>query len=575
LCGFGPDGRTAVLSRAALSRFDDAIVFVDLATGREQRRVKLDLNAAFGLILFRLDRISPDGRQIAVGFRGNPSADLFDLKTGARVHQFQLPGPFNDLAWSGDGQLLAVACDDRQIYVWEVASRRLISVLEGHVGAGIEVVFGHGGDFLVSRSWDGTTRFWDPIRGRERLGVKGGLVAISGDDRRMALINPLGEVEIREVAAGRECRTLYHGRIGNRSPRSTNLCGEADFRSDGRVLASAGDAGVRLWDMASFAEVAELKVASSTARFGPDGARLLTYGLAGLCLWPIRAEADAGGGGLRVGPPGLGNLPKFSGSAHGSWDGQGRLMAVPYPPADQAVLLDPATLSEIARFGPHRWLRYTRLSPDGRWLATSTWNGTNAKVWDVARRTLAWELPCGDAIVGFSSDGRWLITALEHEYRLWHAGSWRPGLTIRSDNGVNGNFAFTPDGGLLAVDRGGLVLLVDPDSGREFATLEPPPEAARGVNWLAFSPDGGRLAVPVDTEVRVWDLRRIRAQLAEMGLDWDAPPLSTPDPAETASPPLRVRVELDAPILDSRQDAAPAVADGTTVELPADVFAPP
>jgi WD40 repeat protein len=193
----------------------------------------------------------------------------------------------------------------------------------------------------------------------------------------------------------------------------------------------------------------------------------------------------------------------------------------------------------------------------------------------VARRTLDWELPCTNAIVGFSPDGRWLMTALDQEYRLWHAGSWRPGLTIRSESANNGHFAFAPDGRLLAVDRGGLVLLVDPDSGREFATLEPPAVSAGNLLWLAFGPDGGRLAVANDTEVRVWDLRRIRAQLAEMGLDWDAPPLSTPDPAEAASAPLRVRVELDAPTLDGRRDAAPAVANKTTVELPADVFAPP
>jgi tetratricopeptide (TPR) repeat protein len=134
------------------------------------------------------------------------------------------------------------------------------------------------------------------------------------------------------------------------------------------------------------------------------------------------------------------------------------------------------------------------------------------------------------------------VTALDHEYRLWHVGSWRPGIAIRWDD-AGGNFTCTRDGQLLAVDRGGrLVLLVDPDSGREFATLEPPPEARQGFHGLAFSADGGRLAVPVGNEVQVWDLRLIRAQLAAMGLDWDAPPLPTPDPVQASAPPLRVRV---------------------------------
>jgi tetratricopeptide (TPR) repeat protein len=96
---------------------------------------------------------------------------------------------------------------------------------------------------------------------------------------------------------------------------------------------------------------------------------------------------------------------------------------------------------------------------------------------------------------------------------------------------------------MLAVDRGGRAVLIDPDSGREFATLDPAPEAPRGVDRLALSPDGGRLAARADNEVLVWDLRLVRSQLTEMGLDWDAPPISTIGSAEAAPPPVRVRVE--------------------------------
>jgi serine/threonine protein kinase/WD40 repeat protein len=536
----GPDGHTAVLFRS-----DDVVAFVELATGRERRHVKMHLES--GHLLDGQGRVSPDGCHVAWSGPGRRTVYLFDLETGARIRQFELPGPFNSLTWSGDGRLLVVASDDRQMCVWEAATGRLISVLEGHVGAGIDVAFSHGGDFLVSRSWDGTTRLWDPIRGRELLNAAGFFIALSGDDRRMALKNRVGEVEIRELAPGRECRTLHHGRIGNRSPRLEYGLGEVDLRSDGRVLASAGE-GVLLWDLATFVELASLPIGDCpTARFGPDGSSLLTYGAAGLLFWPIRAQTKSGSGGdgLRVGPPRVAKLPKkLTEVVFGSWERSGRLVAVPDQFAWEAVLVDAATLGEIARFGPHHRLRYARLSPDGRWLATSTWSGSNVKVWDVDRRTLAWELPCKHASVGFSPDGRWLVTGLwvEAYYRLWHVGSWQPGITIRSDRACN--FAFAPDGRLLAVKRGGLVLLVEPESGREFATLEPPPEAPRDFNWLAFSPDGGRLAVPIENEVRVWDLRLIRAQLAEMGLDWDQPPIPTPDPAaDAAAPRLKVRVE--------------------------------
>jgi WD40 repeat protein len=196
------------------------------------------------------------------------------------------------------------------------------------------------------------------------------------------------------------------------------------------------------------------------------------------------------------------------------------------------VLVDPATLGERGRVGPHVGVRYSSLSPDGRWIATSTWGGSNVKVWETANRTLAWELPCPHAAVAFSPDGRWLVTALRDEYHLWHVGSWRHGVEIPAANGYTGTIGFPRDGKLLAVNRRGLVMLVDPETGRELATLNPPLEMPRAASRVSFSADGGMLAVAVDQQIIVWDLRLIRAQLAILGLDWDAPPI--PD-AEIAS----------------------------------------
>jgi len=97
--------------------------------------------------------------------------------------------------------------------------------------------------------------------------------------------------------------------------------------------------------------------------------------------------------------------------------------------------------------------------------------------------------------------------------------------------------AFTSDGHTLALAFSRYqVKLVETRTGRASATLETPPleEAAE----LAFSPDDTRLAVASGKEgVRVWDLRRIREQLAELGLDWNAPPLP-PNSARSRTPPV-------------------------------------
>ena len=93
--------------------------------------------------------------------------------------------------------------------------------------------------------------------------------------------------------------------------------------------------------------------------------------------------------------------------------------------------------------------------------------------------------------------------------------------------------AFARDGRLLAIDDAGRVRLVDPDSGREVATLDAGTGSSANFFCMAFSPDGTYLAAGRDHIIHLWDLRRIREHLAALGLDWDAPsvPASRPAPA--------------------------------------------
>jgi WD40 repeat protein len=197
--------------------------------------------------------------------------------------------------------------------------------------------------------------------------------------------------------------------------------------------------------------------------------------------------------------------------------------------------LDEATSSRSVRLGPHPGIAYVAITPDGRWVATGAWRGTGVKVWDAREGALARELDVeGGAAVAFSPDGRWLVTKSQTECRFWQVGTWRVSHCVayaRVEAPPN-PVLFSPDGKMLAMTRSRtLVQLVDPETGRQYATLAAPdPSAAR---LLCFSPDSSRLVVHgSDLRIRIWDLRRIRRQLAELNLDWNLPPYPPPTPAE-------------------------------------------
>lgn len=64
-----------------------------------------------------------------------------------------------------------------------------------------------------------------------------------------------------------------------------------------------------------------------------------------------------------------------------------------------------------------------------------------------------------------------------------------------------------------------------------------------------FTPDGARLiGVGNGKGVHVWDLRLIRRHLAEMGLDWDAPPYPPIDSPSPLAPRIAVDMRLGDPV---------------------------
>jgi WD40 repeat protein len=405
-------------------------------------------------------------------------------------------------------------------------------VLKGHEDAAVGVLFGSTGDMLVSSSWDGTARIWHPT-GRQLARMPASEVFL-GRDGRLAVRHGT-RLAIVKVAQGPEYRSLY-----DRGARVPVRLLAIDPHS--RVLLSAGETRLHLWDLETGNILERLRGAVHSVQFAADGRHVLTAGPTDMHRWPVHWDADVAR--LRLGPPErvAAQVPRpLRWSALSS--GAGALV-VPAG-AHDALVVDCKTGAVKCRLADHTNISCAAVSPDGRWLATGSWHGVEARVWDADNGALLRRFPhaigIGHSFVGFSPDGKWLALCFGSEYQLVEVGVWEVRRRLARDQVVElpGPACFSPDGRLLAMTRTPhVVKLVDADTGDEVATLSLPQTAT--LTLMCFSQDGSRLVAGGSDAIHVWDLRRIRERLADMGLDWNAPAL-----VEDQQPRKPVHLELD------------------------------
>jgi serine/threonine protein kinase/WD40 repeat protein len=465
----------------------------------------------------------PTGQRLAVSDGGVRIVDA----TTARVLAVLPDTPkVIHMAWHPSGHYLALATHNREVHVWDLKRLRYTADLWASRHAGGPLAFTPDGSGLLADG-HGTLRLWDWRTGRQTLQHTGRSNLRFGPGGRL-LIREGSRLSLAAFADGREYRSLAHKSAAGKDVSY----GDTVVHPGGRLVAVKMSDGVRLFDLQTGDEVAAVPQQRFRIAFQADGA-LLTNGDRGLLRWPIR-PADPGT--WQVGPPQLLFPYSFvdlasdrSGDVIGQATGAGLDGALLVRRGKGAVLL-----------GPHGAAQHLAISPDGTYAATGINDGEEGvKVWDTRTRRLLAHLPLGRHCGGlFSPDGRWLAVSGHLGHQVRKVGTWEVVWA-----GWDGNTTFSPDGHLFVVASDlGVIRLLESATGRELARLEDANQASPV--WPTFTPDGTRLLTTSDDDrnVHVWDLRAIRAQLAELRLDWQAPaypPAAAADPA-----PLQVKVEL-------------------------------
>lgn len=249
-------------------------------------------------------RFSSDGRYVATGC--NRTAQIFDVRDGTPIAKLEDKHAERDgdlyirsVCFSPDGEYLATGAEDKLIRVWNIKSKTITRIFQGHEQDIYSLDFSHTGRYIASGSGDRTVRMWDMQNGQcvLTLTIADGVttVAISPDGRYVAagsldktvrvwdtstgflverLEAPDGHKDsVYSVAFTPDGKDLVSGSLDKtiklwqlqapRSAQSTNKCGvclktfvgHKDFvlsvasTPDGKwILSGSKDRGVQFWD---------------------------------------------------------------------------------------------------------------------------------------------------------------------------------------------------------------------------------------------------------------------------------------------------------------------------------------
>ena len=364
----------------------------------------------------------------------------------------------NSLSFSPDGKSLASASEDETVRIWDLNTGAPI-IYRGHVGAVWAVAVRPDGKCIASTGRDGTVRIWNlkakqgpleiPMRTVNRS------IGLSPDLRSASYLQPRRlnqyDLVLMDLSSGRQSR------LRSCTPTVQPVHASLVFTADGRLLASALEKEIEVWDVGTGqARASFVGLANMTQRglaFSPEGDRLAF-----------------------IGPPNSVEI----------WSLQDH--------------------RRLAIYKGHRGaVTAIVFSPRGDRVATGSTDET-VKIWDSSTGEEIRNLkgsPSAAASLAFSPDGRCLLASgPDNSVLVWDLERGSEVRTLRGHKSLVTSIAFNPTGTRVATaGQDSVIRLWTWPECEEILSLPAPmlPVVAR------FAVDGKKLAAAGDHGVTVWD----------------------------------------------------------------------
>lgn len=199
--------------------------------------------------------------------------------------------------FSPDRQLIVTVSTDDTARVWDAATGRSVSILDGHEGAVWSALFSRNGQEILTASVDTTARVWVVSPAQVRLILKGHESTVrsarfSRDGKRIVTASHDKTARVWSASTGEELLTL-NGHEG--------MVWSARFSPDGRqIVTTSSDRTTRVWAAYSGKEVLTLRgpenlrpssasvLDHASAHFSPDSRRVVTAFRETVRIWRIK-----------------------------------------------------------------------------------------------------------------------------------------------------------------------------------------------------------------------------------------------------------------------------------------------